>query len=480
MAYLIDRQPFTAQPARAPGVHAHGYQPLDIFLWPTARRQCSLLPPSPLPGETAPQETPGEALYSTTQAITLTRAKLAALYSLDPATDENSDHTALAQEGFTLFADRLPNEHALYLGHDELFALSGEADITLSFTLGAGSPQASGLRLDIDWEYLSDSDSPDGWLPLEVIDDRTKKLTQGGQIVLRKSWRTPKRCVGGQTSYWLRGILRTPAASWERQRAAAHRHVQARLGFTKAGLKPEAAFTDAFQVDTANNFYPFGRQPARYTTFYIASQEAFQRRKALIKLIFDFSEVGAPGSGTTLALDWEYFDGNTWQSLASGFDLSDGTSNFTLDGSISFSGPLDWEKNKVNNQENYGLRVRIAQGDYGHPLQLSVSNDGTSSTVEADVSTLQPPVVASLLIQYTYQTEAELRIAMAFNDFVEDHTHACQWPPSLRPTTRWKTPRRVYFASTSSAFGLVNYLPRRAARGGEVSTPTFLGILSGR
>jgi hypothetical protein len=478
-----------AQPARAPLVFSlMDTSPLDVFL-PANSQAAAVLappPPSPLlsPAESAQAPGAGEAgsavVFSTTQAITLTRSKLAALYSLDPASDESSDHTAQAQTGFTFFADRLPNEHALYLGHDALFALAGVADITLAVTPGPGSPGGRKLELDIDWEYLSQ----DSWLPLEIVDDRTNKLTQGGQIVLRKSCGPDARqdVVGGQSSYWLRGVLRTPLPP-----ASASNTLplidtlQARLGFTKAGLQPEAAFTDAFQVDTGNNFYPFGRQPVRYTTFYLASEEAFQRRNAQIKLVFDFSERGRAGTEAALALDWEYFDGQAWQSLESGFDFKDGTVDFTEDGSVSFVCPLDWEKTQVNGQENYWLRVRISTGDYGHPLQLSLTSDGTETTVEADESTLKPPVVASLLLEYTYQTDSELPDhCLAFNDFVfEDHTHACQWPrQSFTPF------HPVADAQAAVYFGFDQRLPSGLislyldvepplVEGGE-SAPTFL------
>jgi hypothetical protein len=480
-----------AQPARAPLVFTlMETSPLDVFLPANSQAAAVLAPPPPSPLVDEAQASAGEAgssvVFSTTQAITLTRARLAELYSLDPSFDQTSDHTPLAQAGFTLFADPQPNEHALYLGHDALFALAGEADIYLSITPGAGSPQAGGLKLAIDWEYLSQASAGDGpgWLPLEIVEDRTQKLTQGGEIVLRKSCGpdAKQEVVGGQTSYWLRGVLRTPLPAQASQSALPLIDtIQARVGFTKADLNPEAAFTDSFQLDTGNNFYPFGRQPVRYTTFYIASEEAFQRRQARINLIFRFSEPGEAGSVETLALAWEYYDGHTWQNLGSGFDFTDGTAGFTKGGTVSFLCPLDWQKTKVNGQENYWLRVRIETGDYGHPLQLSVTSDGAETTVEALESTLQPPVISSLQIDYTYQTEAEpLDHCLTFNDFAfRDDTHACQWQrQSFAPFRAGSdTQPAVYFGfDRRLPSGLISLFlhVEPSAEEGEQSAPTFV------
>jgi hypothetical protein len=386
-------------------------------------------PPSPLLEAEESEQATEPVLFATTQTVTLTRARLAALYSLNPQTDEYADHLEQASSGFSLFGDLRPVEHALYLGHDELFALAGEAEIRFSIATGPRDPSAPPPELEIEWEYLSQ----DGWLPLEIEDDRTANLTAGGQIVLRKSCGpdSMEQEIAGQTSYWLRGRLASPLPPQGSPIAGQLPSIdslKARVGFVKSGLQPESAFTDAFSLDTANNFYPFGRQPVRYTTFYIASEEVLQRRGARVALHFELSEDGDPSSNLELA--WEYYDGATWQRLDTGFDFQDGTEAFTRSGSVTFLCPPDLEETSVNGEDNYWLRVRINRGDYGLPMRLRTVDDGGTTKVEVDDSTLAPPVVSSLTLQYTYQTQLFLLDhCLTYNDFVyEGRTQESRWP----------------------------------------------------
>src|SRR6201999_4574469 len=108
--------------------------------------------------------------------------------------------------------------------------------------------------------------------------------------------------------------------------------------FTRDGLKPEAAFIYTLAVDTTNNFYPFGRQPERYTTFYLASEEAFQRKGSYIRIAFTLSEPGAAGGdppdpNSDLVVSWEFFDGSDWERLDDTYGFSDGTDRLTQNGS---------------------------------------------------------------------------------------------------------------------------------------------------
>lgn len=61
----------------------------------------------------------------------------------------------------------------------------------------------------------------------------------------------------------------------------------------------------------------------------------------------------------TVAVDiegiWEYFDGNTWSELV----VTDGTNLFTQNGTISFSKPLIWKDNKINDGWAFWIRFRV-------------------------------------------------------------------------------------------------------------------------
>lgn len=62
--------------------------------------------------------------------------------------------------------------------------------------------------------------------------------------------------------------------------------------------------------------------------------------------------------GSSYTLQLEYWDGSTWSALtANTDDLSDDTSNFLGNGSISWSVPNDWDTSTVNSQTKYWIRI---------------------------------------------------------------------------------------------------------------------------
>jgi hypothetical protein len=385
------------------------------------------LPPSLLPPGEERREEPQPAVFSTAQTVTLTRARLSALYSLDPGGDLYADHLPGASEGFTLFDDMGLTEHALYLGHDRLFALAGNASVLLSFTMGARGRSAGARPLAVAWEYLSE----DGWMPLSLENDDTEGLLRGGEVLLRKTCGPDAReeTIHGRKSFWLRGRLTNPLPPVGADAAGSVPlvdDISARVGFTKTGLQPEGAMNDLLPLDTSNNFYPFGRQPARYSTFYLASREVFQRRGARINLTFDLSEAGA--ASADMVLGWEYHDGTDWRSLDAAFEFNNSLQNFTVEGQskVSFLCPPDWRETSVGGVSSYWLRVRIVRGNYGEPVRWRVVN----GAAVAQPSTLAPPVVSKLALAYTYQTDsAALDHCLAYNDFVfTDHSETCRWP----------------------------------------------------
>lgn len=197
-----------AQAARAPLVFSLlPNSALDVTL--PANTQVAAPPPpaAPRPGEGAAQPEP--VIFATTQTVTLAQARLVSLYSIDPGADAFADHSAALATGFTLFDGLGPVEHALYLGHSRLFALAGDADVTLLFELGPGAPPGQQRDLALAWDYLS----KDGWLPLEVIEDRTARLTRGGLMLLRKRCGpdSQEQTIAGLTGYWIRGrVSREP------------------------------------------------------------------------------------------------------------------------------------------------------------------------------------------------------------------------------------------------------------------------------
>jgi hypothetical protein len=623
--------------------------PLDVTLPKNSQVAAKLPPPPPSLTGSSPDAATDAPIFSTDETITLTRAELAAVYSVSPDDDRYADHSGQLVSGFTFFDSMQPVPHQLFLGHDELFRLPGSAQIQLSFDLAPVFAQSTPRPLLLDWHYLS----ADGWLPLRVAEDQTARLTQDGRtsLVLDFGPDAKQDTIGGISTYWIRasvsaripsgrvgplpggyrltwrpgaalramptvtvdgahtakvvlvdqadvtldrslpgamiglplltapggvplgriarilggqtlalaapdagrriavaggasatvldadddvamldaalagaasGAALTDAATGDplgelvtmetdfsvpldntsdllpgdvvtvdgttkaaigvvrsasvtltgpvqnatlgndlvlADSLAALRPegagtsgvlpaidtVFARVGFTKSGLAPDLAFTDSAPLDTANTFHPFGKSPQKFTTFYLASEETFQRQNAQVVLTFLMAQAGVgyddadqPGVGTG-KLDWsiEYFNGTDWVAMGPAQSLDDQTACLTLGDrthrtTIGFICPADWAATKVNGQKKHWLRLRLDNGNYGHPLRLKVDTSANPPTVTSDPATLTPPVVAQISLQYTFLTNASLvQHCLTYNDFVyADHSDDVRWPRS--------------------------------------------------
>lgn len=290
------------------------------------------LPPSPLSlslAATSPPD-PAPLLFFTEQTVTLARAKLAMLYSVDPGSDTYSDHSASLVNKFTVFGDMVRTEHAVYLGHDRLFKLGGhEITLLLQCTfeqhskkpartesnepeVGEETPQKP---LDIHWQYLSEA----GWITLQRADeeDTTRGFTRDGQIALRLNCGpdAKKETFHERTSYWLRGTLKSPVIRGEnlRHNPITLNDLRIRVQFKKKDLLPEAAFAENTRLDVTKDFYPFGQQPTTFNTFYIASNEVFQRGGARVHIDVALSKNGEPNDSLTLS--WQYYSNGGWKNL---------------------------------------------------------------------------------------------------------------------------------------------------------------------
>lgn len=424
-----------AQAGRAPLVFTlMDESPVDVTL--PEKSQVAATPAQPAPSRTSAvaESAPRQPLvFSTERTITLCRAKLNALYSVDPGRDEFADHTSGAGGPFTLFGDMRPTEHALYLGHDELFALAGDITVILAFSMassgasdaegpdrrlslplarcacGGGchgsaaeahvaqmsresSPQeqaaARGLRLD--WDYLTDT----RWLPLTSLseDDTTGGLRHDGQFILRRECgpNAKAETFAGRKTFWLRGRLATPLPPRELIADALPviNDIRASVRFGKTGLLPDAAFNDGIPLDTTKDFFPFGQQASPLTTFYLASKEVFRNKGANVTLDIRLSQEGGVQS-TPLRLAWEYNDGTTWNELGitPAADSAEAY-RFTDDGKVTFVAPPDWAEANVGGTKNYWLRVRLVEGDYGYPVRMNLPPTREITKVSTDLKVL--------------------------------------------------------------------------------------------
>jgi hypothetical protein len=499
MAYLdmLGTHLLPAQAAEAPLVFTLAPNtPVDVTL--PQNSQVAAPPPPVVPSQSSGASTasssataPQPLLFSTEEPITLSRAQLKTLYSVDPGSDQFADHSSTLTAGFTLFDNMLLTEHAIYLAHDTLFAFQGSVYLLLLIGLRSGTDSP----LAIQWEYFG----ANGWVALigAPEDDTTDGLENDGTIILQRAFAPPAKqtSFAGINSYWVRGKLTSPMLPdgiAGRRTVPVINTIQTRLRLSKTDLAAEAAFADTVSLDVSKDFYPFGQQPSRFATFYLASKEVFQRQGANVQIAFTLRQPGMIQGSLTLA--WEYFNGS-WNDLGISYQL-------TTDGAVNFLCPRDWQQTTINGVKNYWMRVRITSGGFGCPLRVNTapvatiiavdssgtisqgtiltvkdnsgycggepaivtppgSTTGVSVTVQQRVdpnqliltsilpantytngsigpplspsiaaASLQPPVVKLLTLKYSYYTDPTLLDhCLSRNDFVfEDHSEACRWP----------------------------------------------------
>jgi hypothetical protein len=219
--------------------------------------------------------------------------------------------------------------------------------------------------------------------------------------------------------------------------------IRASVGLGGDDLVPDSAKLDGFQLDISKDFAPFGEQPARFAAFYLACKDAFSRRGARIDVQFTLSQLGNDAKNARLAA--EYFDGQRWIELSANEEYSDETQSLTYGlapgssgpwtAKISFNAPQDWSEFELAGDKQLWLRLRLASGDYGQPLNVSVVADPADSskvivkTTEAD---LKPPIVARIAISFRYFTNPQaLEFCVIENDFAfTDRSEAARWPRS--------------------------------------------------
>ena len=215
--------------------------------------------------------------------------------------------------------------------------------------------------------------------------------------------------------------------------------IRARVGFRNSDLPLDDAYVDAAKIDISKDFYPFGEQPQRFPSFYLACKDAFSRPGARIELTFAFFEQGFAGRSPQMV--GEYFNGTRWISMGPDEEYNDETSSFTAallptsgfaTAKVTFVAPSEWMESEVNGNKNFWLRFRLTSGDYGLPLSLSVQPDPADSSkfiVKSVAATLKPPVISDLRVSYTvFSNPTPLDFCVTENEFAfAEHSEDARW-----------------------------------------------------
>lgn len=101
---------------------------------------------------------------------------------------------------------------------------------------------------------------------------------------------------------------------------------------------------------TANGMHLLPAVPVQNDAYYFGSGSQFD------KLILT---IGTQGAGTW-TITWEYWNGSTWGALAGVTDGSTGFKAATGAHDITFTVPVDWVVNSINNTNAYWVRGRVS------------------------------------------------------------------------------------------------------------------------
>jgi len=482
---LLGVSPTPGQAARAPIVFQPSQQQESIeqalnALGPTAPASPQFLRPTfesrvragtqvaalPLDGESTPR------IFETENAVGIATGPLRQVVSVWPDRDQLIDHTAALQasEPLQLFNQKLlqPAPHAIYLAHDALLALSGQASLELKFEFAKTALKA----LNVSWEYWDG----EAWQSFRIPEngDGTGGLRHSGTLLLQfretsgaeQPPENRKSVVNGQEAYWIRGRLMTPLTSEEKKTSQGLLVAQKLPIGVKAlpeietiqltstveqslqtkgflGHSLDRAFNDDTALDTSRPFYPFGRQPLPGATFYFSREAIFSKPGAEVQMRVtrtsspqdviisqgsntdnnspqDTLVLESPDSDTYLShvVAWEYWDGRKWVTLPESTTSSNPIFKFDDAGVIEFKIPENIKRTTVNSEDKFWLRVRLVSGGFGVKRTITFDTNTVTFIIP------QPPLLGDIRLGYTWESEASSpERALTYNDFqYEDHS----------------------------------------------------------
>lgn len=376
-----------------------------------------------------------EIIFETRRDVIVTASELVHCISFDSYAF--SDNSALArgeQEGsFGAFEGREERRRRLFIGDRELFVFDDET-IRQAATISIGlNITKAGDTLADEWEMQWQFWNGEQWIDLEeagaeVIDESDNFTLSGNRnISISKLPEMLESQVGEITAFWI-------ACELIGGNARNHLPLFNDITITRSvsltpNWKPGELLFSVVQAGTiftilsqTGEFFPLGQRPGRLDTFYLRSDEVFNKHGASAKISID--EIGLPdfvGDDSeidSLIVEWEYHSTEGWillgESSLSGtshtqLNFQDATRAFTQTGDnleIIFTIPdqvadvtqLPFAPVKVNGEEGLWIRARVKQGSYNEP---GGTVNGESGQFEWTPPKSHPPFIKTLVLSYS-------------------------------------------------------------------------------
>jgi len=189
---------------------------------------------------------------------------------------------------FELFEARNWQEHVLYLGHADYFAIKSEAQIELKIE-HAGTT-ANLEPLSVVWEFfgVTETQKEEEWRRFEVELDGAEGFSRNGNVVLNKpAGEIKEKEIDGRKNRWIRARLDGPLPATPARLLPTVESVLLKVSSAAEGIAPDQAFHNDTPLTTDVEFFPFGTEPRIFDRFSLASEEAFSKPGAEISLNFE-------------------------------------------------------------------------------------------------------------------------------------------------------------------------------------------------
>lgn len=319
--------------------------------------------------------------FETREDLTVVRAQLDRIVSIDPIADRFSDHSSLLDEDSalveTLLAGRTPLTHRIYFGHDELFDLQDAATLKIL----TDQPVAYSFTPDlwsVNWYKYNAAGELEILTPTvsdPIADGRINNLLEGGAVEFQGVETIESAQVSGFSRKAVAG------AAWPTL-SAEKRWIVAELStsipaetYTKAlGLQPQYIFFNEGTNQSGEPFSPFGTGPEIGDRIVFGGASIFGNPGATIVLKFDFADPTASPLGIGTEIQWQYLNGTSWTNIGLAtdggtvpgtFNLVDATVAFTQSGEVRFFCP-DIPLSTFNDFESRWIRAVLVVGGYSN------------------------------------------------------------------------------------------------------------------
>ncbi|HIE02234.1 MAG TPA: hypothetical protein EYP59_18450 [Thiotrichaceae bacterium] len=376
---------------------------------------------------TTPVRVPAETLGSTGLAEFETEKSLIVINTgldtallINPNTDQYADYSSLLTNGVSEVPNSQPLDHILYLVDDILFDIRRNPELFQIKMTGDNLEEKyfknwfnknDSIKTQVDF----DPESNEIIVSFQELLIPNDTEISPDDFVTNEEYATEDNVPSG---HWI-GV-RTELSS--NTSLPSISSIKANL--TVRNIIPGSALFNDTPLELKKGVFPFGDTPEAMDTLYMGSTEAFSKPDSSITITFDVKAIDFHNVGISkIELNWEFWDGNNWKIIATtglrpeednngnggeedtrgianipmpktqkfglprppgddddkppepkpkpepftdnvNYNFKDETEAFTISGDVTFTCP-PIVKTKINEIENWWIRVIIISGGYG-------------------------------------------------------------------------------------------------------------------